>query len=145
VVEGTEARGATRGGSASIRFLGPQEAVITVTGVRGPALVVVHDTFDPNWHAEVDGSPVTVLRTDYLLQGVLVPRGAPGQVTTRHKIVLRYDDPTIGYGLLGSVLSIAALLGVALVLRRRTAVRASVAESPEDADGGRTDDRVEAP
>ncbi|MFN2544457.1 MAG: hypothetical protein ABR600_07795, partial [Actinomycetota bacterium] len=55
IVEAGGSRGTTNRGSASFTWVSPQEARVVVTGVRGPALVVVHDTFDPNWHAVVDG------------------------------------------------------------------------------------------
>jgi hypothetical protein len=38
-----------------------------------------------------------------------------------HTISLAYDDPTIGYGLLGSALVLLGMLGAALALRRRDA------------------------
>jgi hypothetical protein len=125
------------GGSATYRWRSPQEAVVEVRTPAAAALVV-RNTYDPNWHAELDGRPVSLLHMDYVLQGLFVPPG-------RHTVVLRYDDPTIGYGLLGSALALAALLGTAAVLarRRRTQASPSVAESPTDAHSDRP--LVEAP
>ncbi len=37
----------------------------------------------------------------------------------RHTILLAYDDPWIGYGLLGSALALAMVLGLAALLIRR--------------------------
>src|SRR5439155_15601941 len=74
--------------------------------------VLVRTTYDAGWHAALDGHAVPLLRADYLLQAVDVPAG-------RHTIELTYDDPSIGFGLLGSVLSVLALLGSALGLRLR--------------------------
>ena len=37
----------------------------------------------------------------------------------RHEVELTYDDPTIGYGVLGSALAMVLLLGAALVARVR--------------------------
>jgi len=99
------------GGRATYRQLGPQAATIQVEA-PGPAIVVVRNTYDPNWHASVDGRPVQVLPADYLVQGIPVPAGS-------HVVHLWYDDPTIGYGLAGSAASIGVLLGAALVLRLR--------------------------
>jgi hypothetical protein len=79
---------------------GPQAARIEVRAV-GPGIVLIRTVFDRGWHATVDGRPAPILRTDYLDQGVAV---TPGD----HVIELRYDDPTIGYGLLGS--AVAALI-----------------------------------
>ena len=47
-----------------------------------------------------------------MLVGVFV---GPGH----HTIVLSYDDPAIGYGLLGSALSILALAAAVRLLARR--------------------------
>jgi uncharacterized membrane protein YfhO len=60
----------------------------------------------------VDGQPSEVLRADYFLQGVAVPAG-------HHVVVLRYHDPSIGYGLWGSALALLAVAGAALATRRR--------------------------
>jgi len=125
------------GGSATFRWRSPQEAVIDVRS-PGLAALVIRNSFDPNWHAEVDGRPVSLLHVDDVLQGLFVSRG-------RHMVVLRYDDPTIGYGVLGSALALLALLtaGLAVRFRRRTWTRRGVAESAGDADRDRP--LIEAP
>src|SRR5205823_10127564 len=126
----------------SFRWLGPQEARIDVDS-PGLAALVVRNSYDPNWHATMDGHPVSLLHVDYVLQGLFVSKG-------RHAILLRYDDPTIGEGLLGSALVIALLLLAALVASRvrRTRRRAEVRESRDaDSDAGPREDRslAEAP
>jgi hypothetical protein len=98
--------------SARYRPLGPQAARVDVS-VPAPGLLVVRNAYDPNWSASLDGRPVELLRVDFFLQGVVVPPG-------RHVLLLRYDDPWVGYGLLGSSLSLAALLGAAAALRARS-------------------------
>ena len=102
---------ATGGGSAVYRATGAQSAVVQVDA-SAPSIVVVRNVYDPGWHAVVDGRPVRVLPADYLVQGIPVPPG-------RHTILLSYDDPSVGYGLLGSALSLAVLLGLAGLLVRR--------------------------
>jgi uncharacterized membrane protein YfhO len=77
-----------------------------------PAVVVVRNAYDPNWHAEVDGHPVRVLPADSIDQGIPVPAG-------RHTITLAYDDPWVGRGLIGSGVALALLFGGALALKRR--------------------------
>jgi hypothetical protein len=80
-------------------------------------VVLIRNVYDPNWHATVDGRPAPLYPADGLIQGVPVSGG-------HHVIELDYDDPSTGYGLLGSALSLGALLGVAGALsfhRRRTA------------------------
>jgi len=118
IVPSAPARG---GGTATYRSLGPQAAEVHVDS-PDPAIVLVRNMWDPNWHADVDGHAVRVFPTDYVDQGIPVPAG-------RHTIELTYHDPTIGYGLVGSALSIAILLGAAGVLsapRKRESTEASV-------------------
>ena len=91
--------------------MGDQAARIDVTA-SSEGIVVVRNNDDPGWRATVDGRPTPILRTDYYLQGVPVAAG-------RHTILLRYDDPWIGYGLVGSALALAVVLGLATILFRR--------------------------
>ena len=97
--------------TATYTNVGPQEARIAVTTTT-VAVVLVRNAYDPNWRATIDGRPASVLPADYVVQGIPV---SPG----RHLIVLRYTDPGIGLGLLGSGLSIAALGAGAFAFRRR--------------------------
>jgi hypothetical protein len=114
-----ERPGAQRGrgptGRARYRASGTQEAVVEVRA-RRPALLLVRNTFDLNWNATINDRPVEVLQTDYALQGISVPRG-------RHTVRLLYRDPSIGRGVIGSVLSIAVLLAVGVVARARRSPR----------------------
>jgi len=96
---------------------------------------VIRNVFDPNWHATLDGQPVPLLRADYLLQGVMVPKG-------RHTIELSYDDPTIWAGVLGSLAALLALLTLAVVVPLRGSAR-PVGQSAPDANRDRR--RGEAP
>ncbi len=98
-------------GSARYRPLGTQAAEVDVD-VAVRSLVLVRNVFDPYWHATVDGRPAQVLAADGVDQGVVVPPG-------RHRIDLAYDDPSIGYGLAGSAVSVAIVLGAALLAERK--------------------------
>jgi hypothetical protein len=98
-------------GAVHWSHLGPQAERFEVRSAA-PALLVVRNIYDRNWRATMDGHPVPLLRADYLLQGVAVPAG-------RHSIELHYDDPWIGWGMLGSALGLALLTGAALLVRRR--------------------------
>jgi hypothetical protein len=104
------AGGVTGGGSAEFRGLGDQRASIVVEA-SAPSVVLVRNVFDRNWHATVDGRPAPVLAADELIQAVPVAAG-------RHTVELSYDDPSIGYGLLGSCLGVAILFLAVLVLHR---------------------------
>lgn len=77
-----------------------------------PALLVVSQAWMEGWTAEVDGEATGVHRVDGALQGVTVPAG-------RHEVVLRYRTPGLRTGAAVSAVTLAGLLGWALVDRRR--------------------------
>jgi hypothetical protein len=115
---GIQPTGGSSQGTLSYAALGMQSARVTVD-TPDAALLLVRNSYDPNWHATVDGRATPVLPADYVAQGVIVPAG-------RHVVVLRYEDPTIGYGLLGSAVSVTTILmGIAAfaVRARRRAGR----------------------
>jgi hypothetical protein len=113
---GIDPTGATPG-RATYRQRGPQASDVTVDS-GSPSLLLVRNVWDPGWRATIDGRPAPVLVADYLLQGIAVPAG-------RHTVELRYDDPWVGYGLLGSAMTLAGLALLAFALRRRPLFRAS--------------------
>jgi len=99
--------GSAEVGSVDYRAEGPQAAKLSVDApVDG--VVLVRTPYARNWHAIVDGRTVRILPADHLLQGIPVAAG-------RHQITLRYHDPWISNGLVGSSLAVAALLLLALV------------------------------
>jgi hypothetical protein len=73
-----------------------------------PALVVIAQTFHPNWQARVNGTAVRIERTDYALQAIVVPAG-------RNTITLVYRDRAFLSGLALSAATL--LLAAALVWR----------------------------
>jgi hypothetical protein len=75
-------------------------------------VVLIRNSYDPNWRAEVDGEPAEVIVADHWLQGVVVPEGAS-------TIELTYIDASIAYGLTASIAASLLLLGGALLMRRR--------------------------
>lgn len=106
-------------GRAVYRALGPQAARVDVeAGVD--SILVVRNSYDPHWRATVDGRDQVVVPVDGFLQGVPVPAG-------RHAVVLTYDDPWIGYGLVGTGLVLAGVLAAAVFLRRRLSAATSPA------------------
>lgn len=107
------ASGSASDGTARYEARGLQAARVVVDA-PAPSIVVVRNMYDRNWHATVDGEPAPLFPADYLLQGVPVPAG-------RHVIDLSYDDPTVGYGLLGSGAALALLFAPLVVVgvRRR--------------------------
>ena len=111
---------ASSGATARYTSSGPQSAEVTVDA-PSPAVVLVRIPFARHWRAMVDGRAVRILPADHFLMGIPVAGG-------RHRIELAYDDPWIGYGVLGSVFFILEMLvaswpawraGVARTLSRR--------------------------
>ncbi|HWN93489.1 MAG TPA: hypothetical protein VNT99_00530 [Methylomirabilota bacterium] len=73
-----------------------------------PAMLLLNDKIDPEWHAYIDGKETPVLRANYLMRGVHVPAGT-------HKVVFKYEmKPTGFFIVLGC--EIIGLLLVAVVI-----------------------------
>jgi len=70
-----------------------------------PATVVIAETWDPGWHARVDGEPAPVEAVRGVFLGV--PVGGPGR--TEGRLELRYRPEGIGAGAALSLLGLAAL------------------------------------
>jgi hypothetical protein len=57
----------------------PTEIEVNITSTSSQ-LLVIRDTWYPGWWASIDGNPVSILRTDAIFRGVVVP---PGTSTVR--------------------------------------------------------------
>ncbi len=91
---------------ATARVTNPRFSNRTVDAdveAAGPALVVVAQTYYHNWHAEVDGRPVPLLRANVAFQAVQVPAG-------RHRIHFYYRDDAFQTGEVISFVAWAACL-----------------------------------
>jgi hypothetical protein len=62
-------------GEARFTEDGGTQVSIEATASR-PAILVLRDSFDPSWHAEIDGRPVPVLRANSLYRAVALPPAA---------------------------------------------------------------------
>jgi len=78
-----------------------------------PALVVIAQTYDHNWHVWVDGESAPLWRANYAFQAVQVPAG-------KHRVRLVYQDPAFRAGAWVSGLSLVVCLIVFELLRLRT-------------------------
>jgi hypothetical protein len=117
-------------GSAVLRELTPEDVRIAVD-TSSPALVVVRNSYDPGWSAAVDGRPVPLIATDYLVQGVAVPAG-------RHEIRLVYRDDDVMRGALAGIVvwfTLVASIPAALLLERRARRRPDGAPNGVRQDG----------
>jgi len=76
-----------------------------------PTFAVIAQTYYHNWHAEVDGRPVPLLRANVAFQAVPVPAGS-------HRVRLFYRDQAFEIGAVLSIVSILACCFLLMALRQ---------------------------
>ena len=74
-----------------------------------PTLLVIAQSYHPNWRARLDGNPVELLRANHAFQAVMLPAG-------KHILVLRYEDKWLALGSLVSIL--ALVVAVVFVIKK---------------------------
>jgi hypothetical protein len=82
------------------------------TDAPTPTVLVVSEIFYPGWEATVDGKPVRILLSDYLLRGIALPAG-------KHSVEMHYRAPAARIGLTVSALTLSLLCLVALYAQRQ--------------------------
>jgi uncharacterized membrane protein YfhO len=85
----------------------PDRLLLTAT-LASPGMVVVADTYDPDWRAWVDGEPAAVHPANLMFRAVQVPAGT-------HRVELRYVPR--GFRI-GAVLFLAAVVICGLLFVR---------------------------
>lgn len=98
---------------AKIVHYSPQQIKISVK--TGDAkFLILSDTYSPYWKATIDQKPSTILRADYGLRGLYVPRG-------EHLIEFSFRYYPFYYGLLLTGVSLAFLVGMLIrqVMRKQ--------------------------
>ena len=82
--------------------------------VDAPAnsFLVASEVWYPGWKAYIDGKKTDVYRADYVLRGVPVLKG-------RHRLVFRFSPWTYNIGAVVSLLTLAYLISVIFINRRR--------------------------
>ena len=98
------------GSTVTLSGYEPNKLTIDTTASTN-TLLVVSELFFPGWEVTVDGQPVRMLLTNYLLRGVPLTAG-------QHRVEMRYRAPRARMGALISVLSLGLFAGLALALRR---------------------------
>jgi hypothetical protein len=91
-------------GQVEITERRPSEVRLDANLTR-PGYVVLLDRYDANWHAELDGREVPVLRANQIFRAVYAEPG-------RHVILFRYRQQGLAAGLFLSGLTLVVLLGV---------------------------------
>jgi hypothetical protein len=92
------------GSVAVIRKYSPNEVVLEAD-MKHDGLVVLSDTYHPDWQATVDGQAATIYPTDYLIRSVFVPAG-------RHTVRFVFRPWSFRLGLVLSGLALIAGLGL---------------------------------
>jgi hypothetical protein len=64
--------------------------------------LVISDVTYPGWQATIDGEPVKIFQTNYVLRGIAIPPG-------RHTIELRFNPPSLWLGAVVSLVFLAVL------------------------------------
>ena len=104
--------------AASVRFLAQQWSAAMVNlevEAAAPTVVVLAQSFHPNWRATVNDRPVAVQRANHAFQAVPVPAG-------RSRIALTYRDDRFhaGLGISGITFAACAAGWIVAGRRRRT-------------------------
>ncbi len=74
--------------------------------------LIRNENYYKNWHVQIDGKEVSLLRANYIAQAVFVPEGD-------HIVKFYYKEPFILYGIILWLLGIAILVAVYVVEKRR--------------------------
>ena len=107
VTESEAKRGELASGGAGAR--GERPEVVRAEGRRlelrafGPGLLVLTESFDPGWHARVDGAAAVVLRVNDVQMAVPLPAGP-------HRVTLRHEPRGLGAGIAAASLTLLAFL-----------------------------------
>jgi hypothetical protein len=88
--------------------------VVVRAGLPADGYLALFDSYDPDWHVDVDGHPATLMRADGLFRAVHVRRGA-------HVVTFRYRPSRMYLGAAMSGVTALALGLWCLVSRRRHA------------------------
>lgn len=74
--------------------------------------LVLSDIYYPGWKATLDGSPASIVRTDYVLRGIEIPPG-------RHVVEFKFEPLTVLAGAIVSAISLLLLLVASVIFVQR--------------------------
>jgi len=96
--------GSGQPGSVSVTEYTPGHIVLNVDAAQ-PSLLVVAESYYPGWRATIDGQSATILRANFLSQGLVMPQG-------KHTVEFDYEPDSFKYGAIISLVGLASLLGL---------------------------------
>jgi hypothetical protein len=116
------------GDEARVQAYAPGEITLAVK-TSAPRLLVLNESWDEGWRAEVDGKPAAIFRTNYVVQSVAVPAGA-------RQVRFVYEPPEFNTAIRLSMVGIVSwLVVVAWPLARRSRLRETLLEDRRAARG----------
>jgi hypothetical protein len=90
-----------------------RDSVVEIkTSSKSDSFLVLSDVYYPGWQATIDGLPVRIFQTNYVLRGIMVPAG-------EHLIRFEFRPKSLYIGAGISAVSLFLLFGIFLILRRR--------------------------
>jgi len=86
--------------------------IVLKTQSAAPAVLLLNDKYDPNWQVTVDGQPSALLRCNYLMRGVQVPKG-------EHRVEFHFRPPTDSLYVSLATIALGGLLLIATFVVKR--------------------------
>lgn len=89
-------------GEATVRYESPTRTILDAN-MKTEGLVLLSDSWDPGWSAQLDDTPCPIYRVNVALRGFKVPVG-------RHQVVCTYDPPIVHTGFRAGAVGCVLLL-----------------------------------
>ena len=84
------------------------------TQAATPTVLLLNDQYDPHWRVTVDGKPAPLLRANFIMRGVYLPKG-------EHVVEFQFSLPVKPLYVTSSAMAVGVLLcGLLVVLNRKT-------------------------
>ena len=77
-------------GTVDFTSYAPKHIVLDVNATA-PAVLLLNDHYDPNWHVTIDGQPTQLFHANFIMQGIFVPAG-------KHTLIYRFAPQSFAVG-----------------------------------------------
>jgi hypothetical protein len=116
-------KGKSNSASVKLTSYKPNELIYSFNSAKDELVVFSEIYYDKGWNAYIDNEKLPYLRTNYVLRGMIVPKG-------EHEIIWKFEPKvyTVG-GTIGIISSILILL--TLILAAATEIRTKSAPEPQ--------------